>query len=91
MFKGATANIYQSGSISELINSLQLLDTIRVDMVYPGHGKVMSSQQEVSQEIASSIAQAQKDLATYIERIKSQPATDIKIPPSLYKREPEDT
>src|SRR5271157_3666466 len=87
LFKGAAANIYQSGSISELMDSLRLLDSLRINMVYPGHGKIMSGQEEVSQEIANSLVQAQQALDAYIDRITSKPVEDIKIPPSLYNRD----
>ncbi len=90
LFKGATTNIYESGSISEYINSLQFLYTLRINSFFPSHGKFVLGEENVKNEIHSSIKNAEIELETYIYRLKSKPPEEGKPPPSLYKRDQED-
>jgi len=87
LFKGATANIYESGSISEYIVSLQILNTLRINSFFPSHGKYVSGEENVKTEISSSIENAEMELEAYIYRLKIQPHDGGKRPSSLYKRE----
>ncbi|MHA2037416.1 MAG: MBL fold metallo-hydrolase [Promethearchaeota archaeon] len=90
LFKDATTNIYESGSISEYINSLQFLYTLRINSFFPSHGKYVLGEENVRNEIHSSIKNAEIELEAYIYRLKSKPPEEGKPPPSLYKREQED-
>ena len=86
LFKNATTNIYESGSISEYINSLQILNTLKIKNFHPGHGLSVFGENQVKQEIEASIELAKIELDAYINRIKSKPLEKSKPPPSLYKR-----
>jgi len=90
LFKGATTNIYESGSISEYINSLQILSTLKIKSFYPGHGKCVIGENEVYKEIESSIENAKMELEAFCFKIKTKPMEEMRPPPSLYDREEED-
>jgi len=90
LFRGATANIYESGSISEYINSLQIINTLKIKNFYPSHGPYVIGEEKVNEEIEASIANAQMQLGTYIEKVKSKPLKEARPPPSLYCRDEED-
>jgi glyoxylase-like metal-dependent hydrolase (beta-lactamase superfamily II) len=91
LFKGWISNIYESGSISEHINSLQILNTLKINAFYPSHGKWAVGEDEVKKEIAFSIEKAKQNLQDFIDRVKSKPSGDFgRPPPSLYNREEED-
>jgi len=90
LFKGFSSNIYESGSISEYINSLQILNTLKIDAFYPSHGEYVIGENEVKKEIATSIERAKLNLQEFIERVKSNPKEFGRPPPSLYNREEED-
>ena len=44
------SGIFPSGSISDYVNSLKRLSGLRVDEIYPGHGKVSTMPQEDMQK-----------------------------------------
>ncbi len=90
LFKGSISNIYESGSISEYINSLQILNTLKIKSFYPGHGPYVIGEKAVKEEIDSSIENSKMELETFVERVKSKPLEQAKVPPSLYCREQED-
>ena len=90
LFKGAISNIYESGSISEYINSLQILNTLKIESFYPSHGNCVIGFELVSQEIENSIENAKMELNAFINRIKSKSLEKARPPPSLYNREEED-
>jgi len=90
LFKGATTNIYESGSISEHIDSLQILDTLKINSFYPSHGHSVLGLDLVAQEIESSIENAKMELKAFINRIRSKSLEKARPPPSLYNREEED-
>ena len=90
LFKGATTNIYESGSISEYIDSLQILDTLKINCFYPSHGHSVLGLNLVAQEIESSIENAKMELTTFINKIRSESLEKARPPPSLYNREEED-
>lgn len=90
LFKGAITNIYESGSISEYIDSLLILNTLRIKSFYPSHGRVVVGLDSVAQEIESSIENAKMELNTFVDRIKSKSLKKARPPPSLYNREEED-
>jgi glyoxylase-like metal-dependent hydrolase (beta-lactamase superfamily II) len=90
LFRGATTSIYESGSISEYINSLQILNTLRINSFFPSHGKFILGRENVRKEIESSIENAETELEAFINRLKSKSLEGLKPPPSLYKREEED-
>ena len=90
LFKGATTNIYESGSISEHIDSLQILDTLKINSFYPSHGHSVLGLDLVAQEIESSIENAKMELKAFINRIRSKSLEKAIPPPSLYNREEED-
>jgi hydroxyacylglutathione hydrolase len=47
VFAGGTlSGIFSSGSISDYMNSLERLSTLRVDQFYPGHGRLSNSPEE---------------------------------------------
>ena len=47
VFAGGTlSGIFSSGSISDYMNSLERLSTLRVDQFYPGHGRFSDSPEE---------------------------------------------
>jgi glyoxylase-like metal-dependent hydrolase (beta-lactamase superfamily II) len=89
LFKGATTNIYESGSISEYINSLQILNTLRINSFFPSHGRFVLGEENVSSEIQASIENAETELEGYIFRMKNKPPEEGKPPPSLYRRDEE--
>jgi hydroxyacylglutathione hydrolase len=90
LFKGAISNIYESGSISEHINSLQILNTLKLNSFYPSHGKPVLGEDLVKEEIENSIINAQMELEAFVNRVKSKPLEGARPPPSLYNREEED-
>lgn len=90
LFKSANSNIYESGSISEYIDSLQILDTLKIDCFYPSHGRSVFGRDLVSQEIENSIENAKMELKTFVNRIRSKSLKKARPPPSLYNREEED-
>lgn len=90
LFKGFGSNIYESGSISEYINSLQILNTLKIDAFYPSHGEFVIGENEVKKEITLSIERAKLNLQEFIERVKSKTQEFGRPPPSLYNREEED-
>lgn len=57
MAEGIVGGVLQSGNISDYIHSLRRLASLRVDHLYPGHGKVSSH--------------AQADIAKGIERLET--------------------
>jgi glyoxylase-like metal-dependent hydrolase (beta-lactamase superfamily II) len=90
LFKSANSNIYESGSISEYIDSLQILDTLKLECFYPSHGRSVFGFDSVNQEIESSIENAKMELNTFVNRIKSKSLEKARPPPSLYNRDQED-
>jgi glyoxylase-like metal-dependent hydrolase (beta-lactamase superfamily II) len=90
LFRGANSNIYESGSISEYIDSLQILDTLKIECFYPSHGRSVIGRDLVAHEIENSIENAKMELNTFVNRIRSKPLEKAKPPPSLYNREEED-
>ncbi|MFX0069540.1 MAG: MBL fold metallo-hydrolase [Candidatus Hermodarchaeota archaeon] len=90
LFEGAISNIYESGSLSEYINSLEILNTLKINAFYPSHGRCVVGEEQVKKEINSSIENAKMELKTFIHRIKSKPIGHARPPPSLYRREKED-
>ncbi|MFW9825783.1 MAG: MBL fold metallo-hydrolase [Candidatus Thorarchaeota archaeon] len=87
LFRGSTTNIYESGSISEYINSLQILNTLRINSFFPSHGKFVIGEENVKKEISLSIKNAELELDAYIERLRNKPIEEGRPPPSLYNRE----
>ena len=90
LFKSAKSNIYESGSISEHIDSLQILNTLKVNSFYPSHGHSVIGLDLVAQEIESSIENAKMELNAFVDKIRSKPLEKARPPPSLYNREEED-
>ncbi|MFX0020928.1 MAG: MBL fold metallo-hydrolase [Candidatus Hermodarchaeota archaeon] len=90
LYKGAITNIYESGSISEYINSLHILNTLRINSFFPSHGNFVLGEENVKKEIESSIENAKMELQVFIQRLKSKPLENARPPPSLYRREKED-
>ncbi len=90
LFKSAISNIYESGSISEHIDSLQILNTLKVNSFYPSHGHSVIGLDLVAQEIESSIENAKMELNAFVDKIRSKPLEKARPPPSLYNREEED-
>ncbi len=90
LFKGATSNIYESGSISEYIHSLRILNTLKIHSFFPSHGSCVIGKSEVNSEIESSIENAKMELESYVYKIRSKPLEQLRPPPSLYNREEED-
>ena len=90
LFHGASTSVYESGSISEYINSLQILNTLKIRSFYPGHGQWVMGFDEVNKEIEDSIENAKKELKAFIHKVKSKSLEYARPPPSLYKREEED-
>lgn len=86
LFKSGASNIYESGSVAELIASLKLLNSLRIRNVYPGHGVCLFDEQEVRSEIEGSIEAAEKSLKGFVDRIKSKSVEKARPPPSLYDR-----
>lgn len=89
-FKGTESNIYESGSISELINSLQILNTLKIKAVYPGHGRAIVGIKNVQEELNHSIENNINNLDKFVKRVHGKPIKDLKIPPSLYNRDEPD-
>jgi hydroxyacylglutathione hydrolase len=89
LFKGMPANIYESGSIAELINSLQTLQSLKIRNFFPGHGACVYETAEIEAEISKTLEQTKHSLDEYVHHIKSQPLDKARPPPSLYDREPE--
>jgi len=90
LFKGAISNIYESGSISEYIDSLQILDTLKIESFYPSHGHSVIGFELVAQEIENSIENAEMELQAFVNRIRSESLSKARPPPSLYNREEQD-
>jgi hydroxyacylglutathione hydrolase len=90
LFKGAISNIYESGSISEYIDSLEILNTLKVECFYPSHGHSVFGLDLVAQEIENSIEVAKMELNSFINKVRSKSLEKARPPPSLYNREEED-
>ncbi|MBN2151770.1 MAG: MBL fold metallo-hydrolase [Candidatus Lokiarchaeota archaeon] len=88
VFRGAMPNIYESGSIAELINSLHILQALKVRNFFPGHGSCVFETSEVESELSNALLQAKRSLKDYISHISSKPLDRARPPPSLYDREP---
>jgi glyoxylase-like metal-dependent hydrolase (beta-lactamase superfamily II) len=86
LFEGAISNIYESGSISEYIQTLQHLNTMRINCFYPSHGYYVIGEENVKKEIKSSIINSQMELKAYIRKIKIETKRYTRPPPSLYSR-----
>ncbi len=80
---GFTTNIYESGSLGEYINSLQYLNTKRINELYPGHGPISK---DPYNDINASILGAKLKLDEYIENVELK-NPDARPPPSVYDRE----
>ena len=87
LFKGVPSNIYESGSLSEYINSLQILNTLRIDSFYPSHGPWVLGQENVRNQIDASIKNAKDALENYVEGVRSKPLENLAIPESLYEKD----
>jgi len=90
LFNGATTNIYESGSITEHINSLHILNTLKIKSFYPSHGKYVLGEKAVNEEIENSIVNSQMELDSFVNRVKTKSLKEARPPPSLYNREEED-
>lgn len=91
LFNGALTNVYESGSISELINSLKTLHALKINYVFPAHGKPIIGKEKVNEQIHLAIHNAEKNLQEFIDRVHRKPEGEkIRIPPSLYNREEQD-
>ena len=90
LFKGAISNIYESGSLSEYIDSLEILNTLKINSFFPSHGKCVLGEEAVKEEIESAIVNAKMELAAFVNKVKSKPLDGALPPPSLYNREEED-
>ncbi|MFX1238608.1 MAG: MBL fold metallo-hydrolase [Promethearchaeota archaeon] len=90
LFKGATSNIYESGSLSEYIQSLKILNTLKIFSFYPSHGACVIGENNVRKEIENSIENAEMELKAFVSRVRSKPLEQARPPPSLYNREEED-
>ncbi|MFW9949812.1 MAG: MBL fold metallo-hydrolase [Candidatus Thorarchaeota archaeon] len=90
LFKEAITNIYESGSISEYIDSLEVLNTLRINCFFPSHGDLVIGENKVKKQIDYSKEKAKKELDAFIRRLKSKSLDNVKPPPSLYSREEED-
>lgn len=90
LFKNATTRIYESGSISEYIDSLQILNALRINSFFPSHGKYVLGEEKVRNEIESSIENAKRELKAFIYRLKTKPIEEMRPPSSLYRRDEED-
>lgn len=90
LFKGSLSNIYESGSISEHINSLQIINTLKIFDFYPSHGPFVLGEEEVKREITWSINAAKQQLQAFIDKVHCKDIKDMRPPPSLYCREDDD-
>ena len=86
LFARGISNIYESGSISEYINSLQILNTLKIKAFYPSHGPWLLGEKEVAEQIAASIEAAKQGLEEYCERVSCSDKPFERPPPSLYNR-----
>ena len=84
---GYTSSIYESGSLGEYINSLQILNTLRIEEFYPGHGPI--SKDPVN-DIKASILGAKLKLDEYIEHVEFK-NPEGKPTPSVYDREKDES
>ncbi|MHA1679809.1 MAG: MBL fold metallo-hydrolase [Promethearchaeota archaeon] len=90
LFSGALPNVYESGSISEMIYSISNLDCLKVYNFLPGHGPPVFGEENVKRELQLSLKKANENLENFIERVKSNPIEKARPPPSLYNREGQD-
>jgi len=80
---GWVSNIYESGSLADLINSLQILNTLRLEEFYPGHGPVSK---DPYGDINASILGAKLKLDEYIESVECNNPSGTPTR-SVYERE----
>ena len=80
---GFVSNIYESGSLADLINSLQILNTLRLKEFYPGHGPISK---EPYMDINASILGAKLRLDDYIKTVETC-NPEGRPTPSVYDRE----
>ncbi len=90
LLQGSISSIYESGSISEYITSLQILNTLKIRSFYPGHGNYVMGIDQVNKEIKNSIEKSELELKSFIHKVKSKSIEYARPPPSLYRREKED-
>ncbi len=65
--RGTISNISSSGSYGEYINSLARLNTMKIDLLLPGHGKISSS---VEEDIDKAIRNATRKHEKFLEQSK---------------------
>jgi len=65
--RGTISNISSSGSYGEYINSLARLNTMKIDLLLPGHGKISSS---VEDDIDKAIRNATRKHEKFLEQSK---------------------
>lgn len=87
LFKGLPSNIYESGSLSEYINSLQILNTLKIESYYPSHGPWVLGEENVKVQVEQAIAHAKDALENYVDNIRSKTLDQLAIPESLYDRD----
>lgn len=90
LFKSTLSNIYESGSLSEYINSLQILNTLKIHDFYPSHGPYVIGEENVEKQIEIAISGAKDALDNYVENVKCKTLADLQIPESLYDRDLKD-
>ncbi|MHA1785702.1 MAG: MBL fold metallo-hydrolase [Candidatus Helarchaeota archaeon] len=82
---GYVSNIYESGSLADYINSLQIINTLRLEKFFPGHGPISN---DPYNDINASILGAKIKLDQYIEGVEAS-NPDGKPTPSVYDRKNE--
>lgn len=65
--RGTISNISSSGSYGEYINSLARLNTMKIDLLLPGHGKISSS---VEEDIDKAIRKATRKHEKFLDHSK---------------------
>lgn len=65
--RGTISNISSSGSYGEYINSLARLNTMKIDLLLPGHGKISSS---VEEDIDKAIRNATRKHEKFLDQFK---------------------
>lgn len=67
--RGTISNISSSGSYGEYINSLARLNTMKIDLLLPGHGKISS---RVEEDIDKAIKNATRKHEKFLEQTKEE-------------------
>ena len=87
---GVLSGIFPSGSISDYVNSLQRLNSLRVDEFYPGHGRISTTPYEDLQKAVDDSREMMEDSKILFEALDTKTSygrifSTIRKPPSPHQ------